>query len=366
MPTLNEAKNITKIVPAIFDQQQNLPNYILHVLLVDGDSQDGTKDIALKLKNSYPHLDIITCKERGLGRAYKEGFKHTIKVLDPDFIFEMDADGQHEPKMIPTFLNLASNGTDCVIGSRFVAGGKLINFSFKRKLMSKVGNLLIRIVGGIPGIADCTSGYRCIKTSFIKKCQFKYLLTTGYAFQSSLISELVRHKARIIEYPITFNERKHGESKLRLSDQIDFLINLFFIRINKSFQFIKYILVGLLGLVVNMGCYYVLTRFYGFQQNIAYLLAIELSVINNFIFHHLWTFKSPRIKKRPIQHRFITYHLSVLASIFVQYTVFLICYHLLSWWDMLATFIGICAGFFINYIINTQITWKTKVQSKLT
>ncbi len=365
MPTLNEAKNIKKIIPQIFDQQLKLDNHELHILLVDGESKDGTEETALSLKEDYPNLDIITCKERGLGKAYKAGFKHTINTLNPNYIFEMDADGQHDPEMIPIFLNLINNGNDCVIGSRFVAGGKLINFSFKRKLMSKVGNLLIRVVGGIPDIADCTSGYRCIKASFIKKCTFKYLLTTGYAFQSSLISELVRHNAKIIEYPITFNERKYGESKLRLSDQIDFLINLFFIRINKSFQFVKYIIVGLTGLFVNMGCYYLFTRFYTFGHSTAVLIAIELSVITNFMGHHLWTFKSPRIKKRPILNRFFTYHLSILASAFIQFTVFLICLQIFSWWDLIANFVGICAGFFLNYIINTQVTWKTKVQSKL-
>ena len=365
IPTLNEAKNIKKLIPKIFDQQLNIEDHELYVLLVDGDSKDGTKSVALSLKEDYPNLDIITCADRGLGKAYKAGFKHTINTLNPDYIFEMDADGQHDPAMIPIFLNLIQNGNDCIIGSRFVAGGKLINFSFKRKLMSKVGNFLIRIIGGIPGIADCTSGYRCIKTSFIKKCTFKYLLTTGYAFQSSLISELVRQNAKIIEYPIVFNERNHGESKLRLSDQIDFLINLFFIRINKSFQFIKYIIVGLSGLVVNMGSYYLLTRLYDINHTPAVLFAIELSVITNFIGHHIWTFKSPRIKKTPLISRFMTYHLSVLVSALVQFSVFVICLHLFSWWDLIANFIGICAGFFINYIINTQVTWKTKTQAKL-
>lgn len=366
IPTLNEAKNISTLIEQIFEQQHALPTYDLHILLVDGDSQDDTLAVVSTLQKIYPKLDFIICKERGLGIAYKAGFKHIIKTLNPDFIFEMDADGQHDPKMIPIFLKLTENGHDCIIGSRFVSGGKLINFSFKRKLLSKIGNFLIRVIGGIPNIADCTSGYRCIRTSYIKKCQFKYLLTTGYAFQSSLISELVRNNASIVEYPIVFNERLHGESKLRFKDQLDFLINLFFIRINKSFLFIKYVTVGVLGIGVNMGSYYVLTRHLMLANDPAVLVAIELSVIHNFIGHHLWTFNNKSIVSEPLYLHFFKYHLSVLISAFVHYSVFFICLRAFFFWDIFANLIGIFAAFLINYVINTQFTWKTNTQSSLT
>ena len=360
MPTLNEGSNIKDLIPKIFNYQPQISSHELHILIVDGDSHDDTQAIIKDLQLLYPTLHMIHCSKRGLGVAYKAGFKHAFKHIDPELIFEMDADGQHDPKMIPLFISLIDYGFDCVIGSRFVSGGQLINFSLRRRFISKLGNFLIRVIGGIPTIADCTSGYRCIKSSYIKKCSFKYLLTSGYAFQSSLISELVRHQTRIVEFPIIFNERTHGESKLRLIDQIDFLINLFYIRVNRSFLFLKYGIIGASGIVVNLGFYVILTRLLTIMYTPAMIIAFEISVFTNFLGHQLWTFKHPDIMKKNFMLRFFHYHLSVLLSLIIQISVFHFCLRFLFIMDILANFIGICCGFIINYIINTQITWRNK------
>ena len=135
IPTLNEAQNIVDLIPKVFACQKKVSSHELHVLIVDGASTDGTQTAVIDLKKEFLNLDMIVCEKRGLGEAYKYGFNHLFKHMNPDLIFEMDADGQHDPNMIPIFIQLIRYGFDCVIGSRFAAGGKLINFSFKSKML---------------------------------------------------------------------------------------------------------------------------------------------------------------------------------------------------------------------------------------
>ena len=177
LPTFNEAKNIVKIIDAIFLQQSKISTHKLHILVVDSDSPDGTKRVVELEQKKHDNLHVITFKKRGLGLAYIAGFKHAIHTFSNlDLLLQMDSDGQHDANMIPVFINILNYNLDCVIGSRFVSGGELVNFSLKRRLISKVGNALIRIIGGIQNISDCTSGFRCIRASFINNCQFNNLI----------------------------------------------------------------------------------------------------------------------------------------------------------------------------------------------
>ena len=128
---------------------------------------------------------------------------------------------------------MANNGFSLVIGSRFILGGSSPNFSLKRKFLSVLGNWLLRYIGGLSKIHDCTSGFRCIKADLIEKCNFTVFVMRGYSFQSSFLFELIKNGAKVIEVPITFKERVHGESKLTLKDQLEFLLNILKIRFHK-------------------------------------------------------------------------------------------------------------------------------------
>jgi dolichol-phosphate mannosyltransferase len=107
------------------------------------------------------------------------------------------------------------------------------NLPWHRKLISHLGTWLVRLFGGLQPLTDCTSGYRCIKADVFAKCDARALATWGYSFQSSLLCELIRKGARVIEVPIVFQERKRGESKLSFRDQIEFLLNLFRLRFKR-------------------------------------------------------------------------------------------------------------------------------------
>jgi dolichol-phosphate mannosyltransferase len=226
MPTYNEARNLPELLPRIFDQAERIPTHELHVLIVDDNSPDGTASVVSQWMQRNTRIHLLSGEKKGLGDAYKRGMAHAIETLDPELILQMDADQQHDPTLLPLFVNLTQYGFNLVIGSRFAPGAGKPALSFRRRLISLLGTILVRMAAGLPRIHDCTSGYRCIRADLIAKCDFRLLATRGYSFQSSLLSELFRNGARLVEIPILFAPRAHGASKLSLSDQIEFLTNL--------------------------------------------------------------------------------------------------------------------------------------------
>jgi dolichol-phosphate mannosyltransferase len=231
LPTYNEIENVTQVIPAVFQQTAKISgSHDLHVLVVDDDSPDETYAAVKELQRKYKNLHVIGGVKRGLGDAYKRGITYALKYLSPDVIIQMDADGQHDPEKLPQFIALSNSGIGLVIGSRLAPGGETPDFSFWRKFLSHFGNWLIRHLGGVIKIHDCTSGYRCIKADVVKKCDLTRLSTRGYSFQSSLLCEMMRHNTTFIEVPILFKPRMHGISKLAFRDQLEFLLNIVKIR----------------------------------------------------------------------------------------------------------------------------------------
>ena len=260
LPTYNESGNIHNTLEKIFLNQTVLHGYKLSILVVDDNSPDNTAELVKGLMPNYPGLNLISGEKTGLGDAYKRGIDYALKNLKADLIIQMDADGQHDPELIPKFIGLTNN-YDVIIGSRFIEGGSAPYFSSYRLLLSKLGNFLVRYLGGAYVLRDCTSGYRVIKREILEKCRLSSFPTTGYSFQSWLICELLRQGAVIKESPIIFAKRETGKSKLSFSDQLEFFLNIVRIRFNHSEDFLKYCLVGLSGVIVNLGVYYYLTRF---------------------------------------------------------------------------------------------------------
>ena len=357
LPTYNEVENIRWVVSAIFAQSKKIESHDLHVLVVDDDSPDGTQDEVRVMMEKYPNLHLLTGEKKGLGEAYKRGMAYAVSQLDPDLIFEMDADRQHDPACIPIFNYLATQGFSLIIGSRFAPGGATPNFSLRRKAISLLGNWMIRFFGGIPRIHDCTSGFRCIKADLISKCNLSFLSTRGYSFQSSLLCELLRNGAKVIEVPIIFPDRIYGESKLAFKDQIEFLINIAKIRFRQSEEFVKYCIVGVSGLLVNLGLYIILTRLFHIQPALSSPIAIEASIVSNFFLNHLWTFKNRRNAQGLIK-KLSNFHIVAGIAGFSNYSIFLFLINYFDLYDILANLTGIAFGTLINYFCNSLWTWR--------
>jgi dolichol-phosphate mannosyltransferase len=356
LPTYNEAQNASILIPRIFEQANNISTHELHVLVVDDNSPDGTEEVVRNYIDEYPSLHIITGEKKGLGEAYKRGMAFALSALKPDIVFQMDADLQHDPSLLPLFVNLYNHGFSLVIGSRFVPAGST-NFPLHRKLLSLVGNWLIRFVGGLPRLRDCTSGYRCIRADLVRQCDFSNLSTRGYSFQSSFLFELLRNGARVVEIPIVFSARLYGESKLSFRDQLEFLTNLAKIRFRKSGEFIRFCVTGSSGVVVNMGGYILLTRFLRIPIEVASPIAIETSILSNFFLNNVWTFRNRETKTHWFTKLPRFHTVAALAGV-TNYSLLLLLVKTLGWWDILANLIGIMVGTFVNYWMNSVWTWK--------
>ena len=357
LPTYNEEKNIRQTVEGIFSNQILVPTSRFRVLVVDDNSSDGTQKEVTQLIAKYPDLHMITGDKKGLGDAYKRGLLYALSSFKPDFVFQMDSDGQHDPKLIPAFIEQINAGYSLVVGSRFVEGGSTPDFSFRRKFISRLGNLLVRYAGGVRHIRDCTSGYRCISSSYLERCNLGFLATRGYSFQSSLICELVVQGAKCKEIPITFSRRNSGSSKLSLRDQIEFILNIPKLGFHSHKDFIKYSTVGFSGLFVNLGSYIFLTRYLGVAEVFAPIISIEASLISNFLLNNFWTFKKRNIERAFIS-RLMQFHLVAGFTGIFNYITFFLMFKIVMVNDILANLLGIGVAAILNYLINSNWTWK--------
>ena len=357
LPTFNEEANIRECIESIFSHQNQFKHLLIKILVVDDNSHDKTQEIVLELKKTFSELQMITGQKKGLGDAYKRGFQYALDQMDPEVIFQMDADGQHDPSLIPEFLKLIEQGNDLVIGSRFVEGGSTPDFSFRRKLISRVGNLLVRYAGGARHVQDCTSGYRAIRASFLKDSDLSFLSTKGYSFQSSLLCELIWRDAKAVETPIIFTPRIGGDSKLSLQDQIEFILNIPKLGFRNAEDFIKYSVVGFSGVLVNLGLYTILTRYFSFSEVIAPLISIEIALLSNFLLNNFWTFRKREIS-RSIYKRFLQFHIVSGGGACLNYFTFLFAFAFLGLHDILSNLIGIAVAAILNYLINSNWTWR--------
>jgi len=184
--------------------------------------------------------------------------------------------------------------------------------------------------------------------------------TKGYSFQSSLVYELNRIGAQFIEYPITFNERKIGHSKLSLADQIEFLLNLIKINIIHKKEFIKYSLVGLSGAIINVLAYIFFSRYLSIETSLASLFSMEISILSNFSLNNFWTFNS-RPKNLSFGRKVISFHLiASINGLIFYYLLFLFLQNMLGINDIVSIIISIFSGTLSNYILNSHWTWKFK------
>lgn len=231
LPTYNERDNIRLLIPALFRQCERI-RHEMHLLVVDDNSPDGTADQVRTLMVDYQRLHLFTGKKQGLGAAYIRGMHYALHELQADAVMEMDADFSHLPADVPRLLAALEDGADFVIGSRYVKGGKIPeNWGWLRKTISRWGNILARYLVGLHPVKDCTAGFRAIRGALLRKIDFHTLTSVqGYAFQIALLYQALLNQAAIKEIPVDFVDRVRGATKLGLSDIIEFITYICWIR----------------------------------------------------------------------------------------------------------------------------------------
>jgi dolichol-phosphate mannosyltransferase len=210
LPTYNEAENIDHVLRRI---RNAMP--AATVLVVDDGSPDGTADIAEVLGKELGNIEILKRNEKaGLGSAYRAGFRWGIDH-GYDACVEMDADLSHEPEALPGLVAPLADGHEVVIGSRYVPGGSIPDWTWHRRLLSRGGNIYASALLGL-GVADSTAGFRAYATSVLKRIELDLIRAEGYGFQIEMTYRAKQAGASVVEVPIRFVDRVEGESKMSL------------------------------------------------------------------------------------------------------------------------------------------------------
>lgn len=341
LPTYNERVNIQKLIPVLEEKVfPGIKNHDMHILVVDDNSPDGTKDEVRKFMQKWKNIDLLLGDKEGLGAAYVRGMHYAMGTMKGEAVIEFDADFQHDPNDIPGLIAAMDKGADYVIGSRYVPGGAIPKeWGLHRKIISRFGGLFAQIVLWTWSVHDMTSGFKLTKTSFLKKVDLDHLYSKYYAYKLHILHDVMLQKPRVVEVPIIFYERKEGSSKITRKDLFDSFWVVIRLRLRDSKRIIKFLFVGGTGFIVQiitqeaairLGFSLFLTNIlvnYNMAKDIVSVshsigagFGAEFAIISNFLFNNFWTFNDARKLKEKSNFfvRAIKFNLASLGAIFIQ------------------------------------------------
>jgi dolichol-phosphate mannosyltransferase len=208
LPTYNERENLERMLHAL---GRVLPEDG-RVLVIDDASPDGTGELADRLAADLPHVDVLhRARKDGLGPAYLAGFRRAL-ADGADLVLEMDCDFSHDPEDVPRLI-AATDEADLVLGSRYVPGGKVVNWARWRLFVSSVGSTYARLALGVR-VRDLTGGFKCYRRAVLERIDLGAIHSRGYAFQIETTYRALRAGFRVKEIPIAFIDRQEGGSKM--------------------------------------------------------------------------------------------------------------------------------------------------------
>lgn len=208
LPTYDERENLEPMVRALGEV---LPPGG-RVLVIDDDSPDGTGELADRLAAELPWLDVLHRKHKdGLGRAYVDGFRRAL-ADGAELICEIDCDFSHDPRDVPRLIAAVESGADVALGSRYVAGGGVRNWSLLRRLISRGASVYTRLL--LMPVRDPTGGFKCFRREVLERVDLDRVHGAGYVFQIELTYRARQAGFRVVEVPIVFADRTVGQSKM--------------------------------------------------------------------------------------------------------------------------------------------------------
>lgn len=378
LPTYNEKVNIEKLIPVLEDQVfPKITNHHMQILVADDQSPDGTADIVRQFMVKYPTLHILEGNKKGLGAAYVRAMLYAIDKMDAYAVIEMDSDFQHDPNDIPRLVQSMDTGADCVIGSRYIAGGMIPKeWGWHRKIISILGGKFAQTVLWHKNIHDFTSGFKLTKTDFLKKIDLENLFSDYYAYKIHILHELLLLNAKVTEIPVVFYERTEGSSKITQKDLFDSFMVVMKLRIRDSKRFIKFGIVGGTGFLLQMITVWICYKI-GLRQDIGAMIGGEVAIISNFSFNNLWTFGDTKeIKEQgSILKRFTKFNLTSVGAIGIQGIVSFIALqifgeHINLFGNDVPTSIVVLIPTILfivipmNYFVYNKLIWKTHLKKK--
>lgn len=342
IPTYNEAKNIPLIISKIYDVF-TLENINGEIIVVDDSSPDGTGKIAESLADKYPVRVLIRTTDRGLAASVIDG----INVSKAKTCVVMDADGSHPVEKIPEMIKpILNDSADITVGSRHTEGGEIGDWPLHRRLISKVAGMLAK---GLTNMSDPTTGFMAIRRELLNGLK---LSPIGWKIVLDIVVRL--GPKRMIEIPITFEDRQFGQSKMSAREQWNYIRHLYHLyryKYSSIGEFIKFCIVGGSGIFVDMGTVILLKEFLHLHTLVCAMFGFLFAVSTNYVLNRYWSFEFGRYT--PL----IRSYLLFVGVCSIGFLVRLITMYLLIGYGKMdsgklyiaTNFMGIIAGTLVNF-----------------
>ena len=369
IPTYNEGQNIKNIVRLLSNLLDNLIPDDYELIVVDDDSPDHTWELAQVLKPDYPQLQVIRrVQERGLSSAVIRGWQ----VARGQVLGVIDADLQHPTDILPKLLAKIEQGADLAVASRHMEGGGVSQWNIVRRFLSRGAQLLgLLVLPQVVGrVSDPLSGYFLVRREAIAG---PTLNPIGYKI---LIEVLGRGSIKqISEVGYVFQERQEGESKVTWKQYVEYLLHLLRLRSQRQFgglirqlrfpisRFIRFGLVGLSGVFVDMAVFYLLSdpTSLGWGLTRSKIIAAETAIINNFLWNDCWTFRDIASRQkgwRKRLKRLAKFNLICLAGLILNVLILNVLFNLLGVNRYVANLIAIAMVTLWNFWVNLKLSWR--------
>jgi dolichol-phosphate mannosyltransferase len=365
VPTYNEGRNIQRIVSILTGLLDQTFPQDYELIVVDDDSPDRTWELAQQMMSDYPQLRVMRRQtERGLSTAVIRGWQ----VATGEVLGVIDGDLQHPPEVLPQLLQKITEGADLAVASRHVEGGGTSDWGLIRRLLSRGAQLVgLLILPNVVGrVSDPMSGYFMVRRSAIAYCLMNPL---GYKI---LLEVLGRgHVREVAEVGYVFQERQEGESKVTWRQYVEYLGHLVKLRSRGRIsgftakfpirRFLRFALVGLSGVFVDLAAFYLLRVNLGLPIARSTMLSAEVAVVNNFLWNDLWTFgdisqRQPGTRQR--LKRFLKFNLVCLAGIILQALLVSLLHDAFGINEFAAKLLAIVLVTFWNFWINLKLSWR--------
>lgn len=358
IPTYNESLVIAETIHQIFKATSS-STMSFHVLIFDSCSTDTTQEVVSQLQTIYPQLHLQTEQQKtGLGSAYLQAMRYALTHLGADIIVEFDADLSHQPQyLLPMIEKMHTH--DVVVGSRYIKGGSIPkNWGWHRKLLSKLGNVVARLVL-TPRYKDFTSGFRATHYLALNKALPEQFISNQYAYKLELLWALHKTKAKIVEYPIEFVDRELGQSKLPANSIFDSLRVLAILRFRELKSYISMCAVGLIGLLIQCLVYNGLRL--SFTPFFAIQVAVVAASVNNFILNNQFTFKNRSMRQRFRSFVFFIGYSLLMVGFQGNWVRLGINYFGTGYLkENLIMVSGVILGSILNYFFYSRLVWREK------
>jgi dolichol-phosphate mannosyltransferase len=361
IPTFREEANIRNIVTevnAVF-KRTGIKG---EILVVDDNSPDATIAIVNDLKLSMPNVNLLVrTADHGLSQSVADGFTHASS----DTFVVIDADFSHPPELIQKMYEEIQSGNEVVIGSRYMEGGGIRKWPLKRRVISLGATFLGRLL--FPDITDPVSGFFAIRKSVVSGAQLK---PRGYKILLEVLGKGIWEHDK--EIPYEFSDRETGASKLKIKTIIEYAqqivdITLYSFAHHRSAAWrewtkvFRFGIVGISGIVVNLGILYFLVQYAHSEDLLASFIATELAILNNFVWNDIWTFSSSENRELSSRwHRLIAFNVVSAGGVAINLGIFYVLTRWFGIYYLLAQLVGILIAFSWNFLLNRRLTWGRK------